>query len=471
MFDTVINGLAAIRANHPWVSQVAAILPLCSLIDFIDVPLKLHALQLTGATPLWSWAITPSGSRLLLPGGGSQSNCHLDQYGNSVSLIGVDGMWGDKYLVPSPETTRLCLGTQPVRTIENPHMNMTKPHLRLQNLEIVHVLRLSPDQSKGHVVDSFWAWIRRYSGRYMVTSILGWICLFGLIILGVVSNCYLAVAFLIIVPLSGSIVSLMYGNRPRKLLVTSTSDYNRLVVVAENMNTSDWTVFYGESTIVNSLLNRPLEPNRSKGSTSVLGRLALRILIFGQWAIAIGASATADWNAFYISFWIMVGIFAHAYLIPPRIEVGQWMKSSGGIRMERFRTQLSSRRALLNTIMALNPDTFGINKTTKEEDHSVLFPGALKWIDSVLEAGPARTRWQEATRAAMAECPTGYTEEQLKSPQYWDIEGSFLSEQWRETYNQEGDYWKPFVCEGIVMASKIVSLAKLSGRFVNNEKV
>ncbi|EHA22934.1 hypothetical protein ASPNIDRAFT_36965 [Aspergillus niger ATCC 1015] len=52
MFERVSTALAKIIQNNPWMSQVAGILPLPALIDFVDIPVKIHTLQVTGSYPL-----------------------------------------------------------------------------------------------------------------------------------------------------------------------------------------------------------------------------------------------------------------------------------------------------------------------------------------------------------------------------------------------------------------------------------
>jgi hypothetical protein len=141
MFDRAIESLRSILANHPWVSEVAGILPLSALIDFVDVPLKLHVFELVGGVPLWSWPITPAGSRLLLSNKATQEALCLDRFGHSTGLVGLDGRYGEQYFVSSPETLRLVLESQHVVAVENEHENMKAQDLRAQNLEVVFVHR------------------------------------------------------------------------------------------------------------------------------------------------------------------------------------------------------------------------------------------------------------------------------------------------------------------------------------------
>jgi hypothetical protein len=466
MFESAVKGLAAILDRNHWVAELAGILPLSALIDFIDIPPKLHIFQLAGAAPLWSWPVTPAGSRLLLSDDKSlQQGCYLDRYGNSVALLGLDGRWGERYNLASPETVRLCVTSHRACTIDNLHGNMNDDDKRIQNLEVIYVSRLQPPNR--HELSSSWLrhvfldpwWM--YSPRYLATSILGWITLLGMIAMCIILQTYLAMAFLLVVPLTGTVIFALYGSSPRGLLVTepvSGKRYNRLILVAEHVNAADWIVFYGESTIVNSLLNRPLEPRgpRKSWSTSRILRLILRILILGQWAAALGAAATKDWNSYFICFWIAFCIIVHSYVIPAESEAKEWMHSCAKIQFDRYQTQLSSRRALLNTIVALNPDTF------QPDDQTNLFEAAIKWVNPILEQGDDRSKWEHATQEAMNEAPREFSHEYLASDLCRGIKGNFLSSEWNKSY--ENNYWRRFIPEGIYMAAKIRLEANLPER-------
>lgn len=81
------------------------------------------------------------------------------------------------------------------------------------------------------------------------------------------------------------------------LLIESRSGYNRLVVIAEHMNATDKTVFYGESTIISSFLNRS-EPFGPQICGLALASLRM---VLSQWCVlAIGPAALKDWNAYLI---------------------------------------------------------------------------------------------------------------------------------------------------------------------------
>ncbi|KAF3211110.1 hypothetical protein TWF191_010987 [Orbilia oligospora] len=371
-------------ANTPWASELAGVLPLTGFIDFIDTPTKLHIFELFGAVPLWSWPITPGDIRLLLSDAYLHSICCLDRFGSSLAWHALDGRWGDAYPIINPETTRLCLASQPITQIPNEHANMFEKNLRIQKLSIVHVTRSPVD-------------------------------------------------------------------RP--------SPFNRAVVVAEHMNATEWTVFYGESSIINSLLNKQLESRRrplpKRGY--VLLRFLLRLFTLGQWAMVLASLTLKDMNAFVVATWIIICVLSQTYLYPPECAAKTWMKKIGRIEMKRYETETSSRRALLNTIMALNPDTFA------EGTWEQLYSGALKWINPILEAGQSRSDWEEATRAAMEEASEIPVEE-LAAAKSLEVESGFLSETWNEA--NERFYWKKFIHEGIYLASKVMKEGGLPGRRV-----
>ncbi|KAH8675250.1 hypothetical protein BX600DRAFT_507502 [Xylariales sp. PMI_506] len=198
---------------------------------------------------------------------------------------------------------------------------------------------------------------------------------------------YISLAFLAFISITGIVVVALYGSSPCRLLVTESSkneQLSRLILVAEQMNSNSWTAFYGESVIINSLINRPLKPS-------------------GPVAMTLAAAATKDWNSYFICFWIAVCIFVQAYVITANRAAEDWMKSCAGISRERYRTELSSRGALQNTIMALNPDTFPTVSKSGQKDLTYACADALRWINPILEPGLERTRWEIASLNALKE--------------------------------------------------------------------
>ncbi|KAJ2986458.1 hypothetical protein NUW58_g5019 [Xylaria curta] len=464
MFASAINELTAILSQNSWVAELAGILPLSALVEFIDLPPKLHIYQLAGYTALWNSPITPAGSRLLLSSDKSTyPHCHLDRFGNSIGLLGLDGRYGSRYYVSNPETIRMCLRAHPATIIENVHGNINTYDSRLQNLEIIYLSRLHPPL-RPEIPSSWPQRIFFPSIRIRWPHTCGWIVLLGMVVMSSILRTWLSLAFLILMPITGVVIFMLHGSTPRRLLVEKPTRWNRLALVAEHENTTDWIAFYGESTIVNSLLNRPLKPLGSVKRPPVTTglRMILRVLILGQWGIALGAAAIKDWNAYFITFWISFCIFMQAFVMPSEKGAKQWMKSHAGIKIERYSTTLSSRRALLNTIVALNPDTFALLPGGIKEDRGRFAAQAMKWIDPILVEGPARTRWEEATLEAMntviRHSPTGTT----KGPRCDAPDAG-----WKEKYKNE--FWAPYVLEGIYLATKIKEEAKLPGRVQNHK--
>jgi hypothetical protein len=214
---------------------------------------------------------------------------------------------------------------------------------------------------------------------------------------------YLAFAFLMLMPGTGLLVFLVYGYKPRQLLVEKGSDYNRLVVATADVNGRDWKVFYGESTIVNSFLNRPLFHEKPINSLAIrrLLRALLRLFILSQWVIAVAAASLKEWNAIIISFWIMLCIFSNLFAYMARHGVKDWLEYSVNLDLKLYKVSLSSRRALLNTILALNPDTFDYLEGTDEEDMNAFKKGATKWIDPILAEGESRSLWEAVILSRM----------------------------------------------------------------------
>lgn len=458
------SDLETVLGRHPWSQELAGILPLSALIDFVDVPSRLHTYQLSGATPLWCWPVTPSGSRLLLSEKTNDATCCLDRHGRSESLTCLDGRYGDRYFMANPETLRLCMATTSRTVIRNTHDNMRRDNVRIHTLEVVRVSRATPSTTRSALLKAYmWA---------------GWVLLAGFITVGVLSESWLMTSFLAIMPLTGFVIRAIYGSSPRQLRISPPSDFNRLVVVSSHMNETEWKVFYGESALVNSVLNWPLRSEhhshlrKSKKFDETNGqvvdllrersvsrwclRQALRALVLAQWAIAIGAATTKGWDAYGITFWIVLCIVTNTYVFDPESGAHAWLRKHARLQLDVFITQVSSRRALLNTIMALNPDTFDV----KDEEKLAL--GSLMWIDPILHVGPSRSRWQEASRLAMLERQRKEGDESDTSTA---TAKTSQTQDWVDMYS---DYWIKEIPEGIEVAEKIVAEAGLTGRFVQH---
>jgi hypothetical protein len=346
---------------------------------------------------------------------------------------------------------------------------MAVPDLRHQHLEIIHVTSRNPE-SNLHKSKSRSAFNPQgvHSIWYIATSLVGWVALISGIVATVIFRLYLATSYLALMPVTGLVVFALYGSHPRRLLVPTGSGFNRLVVVAHHMNATDWTIVYGDSTLINSLLNRPLKPIGPEIPSAIDKSLnwVLQLVILGQWALAIGATATTDWNAFFITFWIMFCIFSQAYILTPTSQAGDWLRSYANLEFHRYQTRVSSRRALLNTIVALNPDTFALDDS-KVGDRSKLNKEGMRWIDPILKASSSRSQWEEATRKAMNEA-AAHEMADWTSGVYLTKEPNFLSLGWNETYQEKTWYWMPSILEGIYMATTIRLEAHLTGRRVSD---
>src|SRR2546430_1215603 len=103
-------------ALSTWLQQLAGIIPLTALIEFVDPPTVLHTFELSGSVPLWNWPVTPAGARL---------------------LFAPEDSHGDWYPCSTPTTSRLCVSSRgAVTTVPNKSPNMEGERGRRQKLEV-----------------------------------------------------------------------------------------------------------------------------------------------------------------------------------------------------------------------------------------------------------------------------------------------------------------------------------------------
>ncbi|KAH8748361.1 hypothetical protein BGZ57DRAFT_776591 [Hyaloscypha finlandica] len=419
-----------------WVVALAGILPLSALIDFLDLR-ALHSFHLTGAVPLWCWPLTPGGSRLLLSEKHSADYCCLDEYGRSLGLRCLDGRFGDDFSASNPETLRMWLKSIKVNEFENKHPNMSIRG-REQTLEVVHVER-QPTQKRG-----------RHPLRLLLASLLGWILLAGLFVLTIIMQCYWALAFLLLMPLTGASITRIHVKGPRYLNIEKSSPFNRLVVVTQHVNETNWRVFYGESTVVNALLNTPFLAKRGRVATGIelhIVQLILRFFVLGQWVVAIAAAALQGWDAYIIAFWIALSILSRTFVFSEERTVLEWVQQHANVNLSRYRITLSSRRTLLSTIIALNPDTFPLVEKSEVTDYNSWWDGALKWIDPILKDSNDRQDWLKALRLALKENAVGLD----------------LLEVWRKDPTM---WWESSIDEGIEICGELKAKLGFTGRKV-----
>ena len=382
-----------------YIQQLAGVLPLTALVEFIDLPTKLHGFHLTGRVQLWNWAITPAGARLLLQTRDNENACCLDSFDRSATLHCIDGRFGDMYPSSTPTTTRLWLGSLGSAIgVPNTHPRMLQDNIRKQKLDVIVILQNEDDAARRGDTAArlpFWRKLLETGWRplrFRLLSLGGWLLWCTAVAASVASGLYVAAAYLVLLPLTGLAVTYTHGGPPRKLLDERMTEYKRVVVATNSLNGSDWWLFYGGSPIVNSLLNKPL--NRAGGSSSSSNNNSsttrsqfivalLQLCIVSQWGLAVGSCALQDWNAIIVSAWLAFCACSSAYLYPARQCVRDWLELDCNIRVQKITAEFSSRRSMLGAMVYLNPDT----KTS---------PASTSWMNPILSPCDERTRWETA---------------------------------------------------------------------------
>lgn len=389
----------------PWAQQLAGIFPLTALIEFIDLPTKLHLFELAGCVPLWNWPVTPAGARLLLSTLDNSDACCLDREERSNVLHCVDGRYGDCYPSSTPTTTRLVVGSRDAatargsassRAIQVPNLSPLMSNggvARPQTLTVVLLEQEDNDSMddmcrtrKGVLPFSqrlrrsnSWVRLRSRSIAYRALSVTGWVALCGTLAVSLICGLYIAVAYLVLLPLTGLVIHATHsGGHRRQLSDKAPSEFQRMVVCTSSWNGTHWWAFVGGSRTVNSLLNKPL---LRVGAAPVprLWPLLLQVLIAGQWAVALASCALMDWNAVVVSFWFAFCAVSSGYLVRPRDCVRDWLRNDCRVKTTFIEANLSSRRSLLSALVYLNPDT-------KERRTS--------WIDPILAHCEERNEWE-----------------------------------------------------------------------------
>ncbi|KAK0714514.1 hypothetical protein B0H67DRAFT_488204, partial [Lasiosphaeris hirsuta] len=334
--------------------------------------------------PLWNWPITPAGARLLLQTKDNEESCCLDSFDRSTVLHCIDGRFGDLYPGSTPTTTRLWLGSlKSSHEIPNPHPRTLQDNIRRQTLELILISHndelVSPATTNPKKV-SFWS-RQFHPAPYKLLSIMGWLLWTATVIVSLGAALYAAGAYLMLLPLSGLAVQYGHGGKPRKLLDGRITEHKRTVVATNSLNSNSWWLFYGGSTIVNSLLNKPLI--RTGHVEQRFAIVILQLLIIGQWGLAVGSCAMQDWNAIIISLWLAFCAFSSAYIYPARLGVRDWLELDCNLHVKKITATLSSRRSLLGAVVYLNPDTH-------------VKADARNWMNPILAPGEERTKWEAA---------------------------------------------------------------------------
>ena len=379
-----------------WTRQLAGILPFSALIEFIDVDMKLHLYELTGRIPLWNWPLTPAGARLLLSSEDTEYACCLDRPSRSVTLHCIDGKYGDMYPCSTPTTVRLCLSAEcDVFPVRNESSNLTAMTTRRQKLTVVHVAQRKADLA--HATTSF----TFHNLRYWLFWATGWLFWAALIVVTSMAGCYYGLIHLICIPTTGVVVRATHGFKGRQVICPEYSSSDRLVIVSDSMNASEWWAFYGKSGLINAMLNKPLY-RKTKASASRILRWVTQLLIASQWILAIGSCALQDWNALFISLWLALCGLVSIYGYPPEDNVRDWLRHDCNLLMYQYPVTLSTRRAMLSALVYLNPDS-------KER--------CMKWIDPILTDAQDRREWEAAILLHMND--ESSVEEIVKSKYWW----------------------------------------------------
>lgn len=390
------------------VRQLAGLLPLTALIEFIDLPSKLHGYELAGAIPLWNWPITPTGARLLLKTRDNDDACCLDRTDSSAVLHCIDGRYGAHYPSSAPTTTRLCVeSAKKAVEIRNEHPNMVGPRMRRQKLEVILLQEdktLVEPATKRSLLPCFNRGVlqrQRSSYQYRFMSGFGWLLWATGVGFSLAAALWVAAAYLILMPVSGLVVHLTHGGLPRIIRDDRPSSCTRVVIAADSLNGSDWMLFYGGNNTLNSLLNKSLT-RTGRQPLPRFGGIILQTLIICQWLLAVASCALQDWNGIIITLWLAFCALASAHIYPAKSWIRDWLRLDCHMTVRKIKVEFGSRRAMLSAIAYLNPD---------------MEPGSNGWINPILPPDENRTKWEEAIKRYVEHGPV-----EAKSPErepYW----------------------------------------------------
>ncbi|KAK1573284.1 uncharacterized protein LY79DRAFT_673736 [Colletotrichum navitas] len=277
------SDLEIVLDRYPWARELAGIIPLSALIDFVDVPRRLHTYQLSGATLLWCWPVTPSTSRLLFSEKTKDATCCLDRFGRSQGLTCLDGRYGNKYLMANPETLRLCLSTAPRTVIHNTHDNMKRDNVCIYTLEVIQVLRAALSTTRNMLLNMYTIYTSAAIGA---AAIKGWDA-YGIafwIVLCIATNTY------VFNPENGASAWMCKHARLRlDMFVTQVSSRRALLNVFMALNRDTFDVAgkgFGPGSLmwIDPVLHAG--PSRSRCEETV------------------AAAQTEDWKRMYADYWV-----------------------------------------------------------------------------------------------------------------------------------------------------------------------
>lgn len=421
MLESLVHlGLPALNG---WLANAAGILPLSAFISFADVSTNLHLYDLYGSLPLWTWGMTPAGARLLFASladpEATFSGCYLDRAENTMPVHCIDGRWGDVYASSSSHTVRLCVSAcsrvAKMVTAQARGTLGSKSGVRQGRpltLEVIRVKKLLPTAGEAlphlasgntprrvpgwdkpklshwlhFLVHNYFTQQHSNSLRLQLISVFCWLAWATLVVISVITQQYISVAYLATVVATGIAIGFGDGHHagPRRLLDSRDEAHPRLVVTSNNMNSVRWTAFLGGHKLVDSLLNKPLY---STSPSTILDRqgglpvrVFLQLLIAAQWSLIVAACAMQDWSALLISAWVAICAFCSACYTPEDI-IREWLRING-LCLEKAEVIMSNRRVMLSALVALNPD----QSSPK---------GNWRWIDPILAPSDDRTDWEQ----------------------------------------------------------------------------
>ena len=379
-------------------ANVAGILPLAALIDFTDPQQLLHFYQLSGRGMMWNWVITPACARLILSLDGT-GPCCLDEGSAVPPLFCLDGCWGDLYHCSSPSTIRACMGVAAPAKIKIDPPPREWGRVRPQRLRIILVLRA---ESKSLLRAKIW---------YTVITYIALCVLLIVMVITMVNGLYIALLYLGVVVLTGSVIHISHGFDARLITEEMTPLFSRLVVVADNFNEDKWTTFIGPNLLLTPLLNKPLKPNKVslikpltkynpfKHLRTPQFHWPLFILVAVQWVLTIIASGCQDWDALVIFAWIALCALTSSFLYSKHSSAKSWLESNG-LQLKKVDVELSFRMSMLSLLVALNPDTVRSEQGRKWID-PILAPtdkDRIEWEKALLEC-LQKDEWDEKIRA------------------------------------------------------------------------
>ncbi|KAK7921360.1 hypothetical protein PG985_009382 [Apiospora marii] len=394
-----------------WGQQLASLVPLAALLEFIDLQQKLHVFELSGFNPAWSWALTPEGARLILSDEDSSDACCLDRPARSAVLHCMDCKFGNFYPCSAPTTTRSYLrSTTPRIKLSNHWPNVLSPQARRNRLDVV-VVRQSPPKIKtpGRVLRAIMGDTPPF---LRVTVIIGWALWLVLSCSSILSGLYVATAYLAIIPVTSAAIDLRVVGKARQLLaMDEPGEMDRLVVATNSVNSTDWYAFYGPKDTVNALLNRPLMRADRPAHPRIAAWL-IRGCAAAQWGLIVASCVLQGWDAYAITIWIAFCSLVSTYIYPPERAVQDWLSSVCRVDLDSIRATFSSRRAMLAALIHLNPD---------QEN--------TEWLDPILsKSHQERKDWEAAVLAHSRSQPT---------------------------HVAERDYWYKYVREGVAMGVQL----------------